>query len=880
MKHYRSPLDFAIALVVSIVFVEFIVMIILFLLGEILPALIILLDPALLVILLSQILYFLILKPLLAFVAVVRAEQGVAVPDAFKSPRRLLFTLFLCLFIAEMLVMMAIHLLKDLHPAYKLLLDPVLLLAILSPALYLLIFRPLMKIFEERRKGEEEARAGGRQIFRSPLVLLLTLSLLIFAVEALVMGMLVFTPHESAFIHALIDSSMLVLLLLPLLYLMVFRPLMMTIEERSDAELAALRETRRLQSYLNVAGIIVVVLDTSGRVQLINRRGCEILGYAEDEILGKDWFENFVPERIRDNMKFVFRALLAGDLETAGYYENPVMTKSGAERMILWNNTVLTKNGVAVNTLSAGEDITERKLTEKALKESETRYRLVHNTAFDGIIISNSRDIIVDCNESAARIFGFNKEELIGQEMGIIIPDKYKRLHKEGLRRFLETGISRIQGKIAEYEGVRRNGEIFPMELAVNNFMLHGEIHFTGVVRDITDRKRAEREREIIQTRLSQSQKMEAIGRFAGGIAHDFNNILTAIRGNAELALEDTRKDAPVYKKIDSIVTSVLLASKLTRQLLLFSRGQRFELVPLNINKLVADLLLMISRIIGEGITISTELDPGLWVIEADEGNIEQVIMNLAVNARDAMPEGGKLTIKTENTVIDSEQAKSIPGASAGDTVCLSVTDTGTGIEKDLLPRIFEPFFTTKEAGKGTGFGLSIVYSTVKQHTGWITVSSEPGKGTTFRIYFPAKKLTVAVTPERAVRQPEGAGESILLVEDDSQVREFTRDALAEHGFRVVEAGSAKEARDAIERDGDFRLLLSDVTLVDQSGFQLALDVLSRRPGTAVLLTSSYLDQSQKQTLESKGYRFLEKPYSMSGLLAEVKEALNTGKGR
>ena len=716
--------------------------------------------------------------------------------------------------------------------------------------------------------------------FWSPLRIVAVVAVSIFFSELLVMIILFFLSERLDPIHAIIlDAPLLILILSPLLYFFLFHPLITMVRQRREAELSAMREKERFQSYLDVAGIIVVVLDTEGRVQLINRRGCEILDYREDEILGKKWIDHFVPERIKDELSFAFRAVLAGDLETAGYYENPVLTRRGEERTILWHNTVLTEQGRVINTLSSGEDITERKLTEKALKESETRYRLVHDTAFDGIIISNAQDRIIDCNESAARIFGFSREELMGQDVLVLVPDKYRKLHKEGLKRFLTTGISKIQGRIMELEGVRKHGEVFPMELALNNFMLGGQIHFTGMVRDITDRKKAEREREIIQTRLSQSQKMEAIGRFAGGIAHDFNNILTAIRGNAELALEDIGKTDPSYKKIDSIITSVLLASKLTRQLLLFSRGQRFELVPLNTNKLIEDLLVMISRIIGESISISTELAPGLWTIEADEGNIEQVIMNLSVNARDAVPEGGRLTIRTENMVIDEERAKSIPDARPGEVVCLTVADTGTGIEKDLLPRIFEPFFTTKEAGKGTGFGLSIVYSIVKQHNGWVTVSSQPGKGTTFRIYLPARKDAAAVLAERAARHPEGSGESILLVEDDRQVREFTRVALSEHGFRVVEAGSAKEAREALEVQSDgFRLLLSDVVLMDQSGFQLALDVLSMKPDMAVILTSSYLEHSQRQTLETRGYRFLEKPYSMSGLLAQVKEALNIRK--
>jgi two-component system cell cycle sensor histidine kinase/response regulator CckA len=580
----------------------------------------------------------------------------------------------------------------------------------------------------------------------SPASLLTILVLSVFSAELVVMVLLFFFRDKlTPLTTILVDAPLLVLILSPVLYFFLFKPLLALVQERREAERALMRESNKLRKYLEVAGVIVVVLDRQGQVELINRKGCEVLGFREGEILGKNWLSNFIPERMKTEVQLVFSMLVsdakdAGDAE--GYYENPVLTRGGGERTILWHNSVLREDGHVIGLLSSGEDITERKLTEKALKESEARYRLVHNTAFDGIIIANSQDRMIDCNDSAARIFGFSRDELIGKPVSIVIPEKYREAHRKGLQRFIETGESRVQGQIAEYEGLKKSGEIFPLELALNNFTLGGAVHFTAMIRDITERKKSEREREVIQARLSQAQKMEAIGRFAGGIAHDFNNILTAIRGNAELAVEDMGKDDPLYSRLDGIITSVLLASKLTRQLLLFSRGQPFELVPLDMNKVISDLLLMISRLIGEEITVTAELAPGLWTIEADEGNIEQVIMNLAVNAKDAMPEGGKLTIKTENIVIDAHQAGSIPEARPGEAVRLTVSDTGVGMSRELASRIFEPFFTTKEAGKGTGFGLAVVYSIVKQHNGWITVQSSPGNGTTFRISFPvaAKK--------------------------------------------------------------------------------------------------------------------------------------------
>jgi len=717
----------------------------------------------------------------------------------------------------------------------------------------------------------------------SPARLLALLVSSVFSAELVVMVLLFFLRDRLHPVTVvLIDAPLLVLILSPVLYFFLFKPLLALVERRKEAERAMLLERDKLRKYLEVAGVMVVVLDRNGKVELINRKGCEVLEYREEEIIGKDWFSNFIPERIRSEVRLVFSMLVSGGRdasEAEGYYENPVLTRSGGERTVLWHNSLLKEDGRVIGVLSSGEDITERKLTEKALKESEARYRLVHNTAFDGIIIANSQDRIIDCNDSAARIFGYNRGELIGMPVSTIVPERYREAHRKGLKRFLETGESKVQGQIAEYEGLKKSGEVFPLELALNNFTLGGVIHFTAMIRDITERKKTERDRELMQARLSQSQKMEAIGRFAGGIAHDFNNILTAIRGNAELALEDLGKDDPLYPKVDGIITSVMLASKLTRQLLLFSRGQPFELVPLDINKVISDLLLMISRLIGEEITISTELAPEVWTIEADEGNVEQVIMNLAVNAKDAMPSGGKLIIKTENVVIDERKAEAVPGARPGETVRITVADTGVGMNRELVSRIFEPFFTTKEAGKGTGFGLAVVYSIVKQHNGWISVESSPGTGTTFRIYFPVmSRKREAAARHKEHTAADGVGERILLVEDDPNVREFTSTALASHGYRVTAAANAAEALEAFEKENrDIKMVLCDIVLSDQSGFQLVDQLLSKKPGLAVVLTSGFLDASQKPLLNGKSYGYLQKPYSMLSLLKTVNDSLARG---
>ena len=710
--------------------------------------------------------------------------------------------------------------------------------------------------------------------YRSPKIILLACGLSIFLVETLIMGVLSLLTPQIPTLHAVLDAFVLVLILSPMLYFLLFKPLIRLVRERDDAIGRLTEAHNRAQRYLDVAGVIIVVLDMEGRVSLINKKGCEILGYREGEILGKDWFDNFLPRRIKDEVGSVFKNLMAGTEDAArGYYENPLLTKTGDERVILWYNTILREGGRIVGTLSSGEDITDRKRTEKALKESEIKYRQVHSTAFDAILIADRHDRLVECNPSARKMFGYETGDMVGLGIRELMPEKYREMHASKVRHFLETGVSTSMNRVLEMEGLKKDGTVFPIEIVLNTFIIAGERYFTGMIRDITERKRNEEEKELIQTRLNQSQKMEAIGRFSGGIAHDFNNILSAIRGNAELALEDMKKDDPAYARLDGIILSVMLAAKLTRQLLLFSRSQPFELVPLDINKTIEALLVMIARLIGEEIAIKTELSPDVWIIEADEGTIEQVVMNLALNAKDAMPDGGTLSIKTRNVTVAEEDCKSIPEAHPGNVVCLTVSDSGAGMEKETMQRIFEPLFTTKEAGKGTGFGLSVVYSIVKQHGGWITVRSAPYKGTTFNIYMPAligkqARATIAMTRKR------GMGEHILLVDSEKNMLKFAQVGLSEHGYTVHVAQSAREALEVFKaHKGDLHVLVSDVLLPDQSGITLAGYLCARKKPLGVVIMSGYADERAKPEELGHKFKYLRKPFSLNALLTAVKEA-------
>jgi PAS domain S-box-containing protein len=377
------------------------------------------------------------------------------------------------------------------------------------------------------------------------------------------------------------------------------------------------------------------------------------------------------------------------------------------------------------------------------------------------------------------------------------------------------------------------------------------------------------------QDQLLQAQKMEAVGRLAGGVAHDFNNLLTAINGYTELLLGRDDIEESVVADIEQIRKAADQAAGLTRQLLAFSRRQPLQRQVMDLNRVVSEMDGMLRRLIGEDIELRAMLDSEEVRITADPSQLEQVIINLVVNARDAMPEGGRLTVKTKNVDLDEQACARISDARPGRFACLSIEDTGNGIPPEIVGQIFEPFFSTKGPAKGTGLGLAVVYGIVRQHGGWINVYSEPRHGTVFKIYVPASQTEVreVEAPQPATSGPRGAGQRILLVEDEDAVREFAARALRQSGYAVFEAADADQAAALFEREeGDFALVFSDVVLPDKSGIRLVEDLLAKKPELHVLLSSGYTDQkSQWPMIQERGFAFLQKPYSLADLLATLK---------
>jgi PAS domain S-box-containing protein len=388
-------------------------------------------------------------------------------------------------------------------------------------------------------------------------------------------------------------------------------------------------------------------------------------------------------------------------------------------------------------------------------------------------------------------------------------------------------------------------------------------------------------EAESIENQLLQSQKMEAIGTLSGGIAHDFNNLLTIIQGHAQLSMITMEESDPHYRDLRQIINASARATDLTRQLLLFSRKQAMEFVPVNLNQTVSNLLKMIKRLIGEDIEIRTELEPELWTIQADEGNVEQVIMNLSVNARDAMSEGGKITIKTENVYLSESEIKLIPESRSGQFIRCSIEDSGYGISPDVIQNIFDPFFSTKEAGKGTGLGLSVVYGIVKKHNGWINAYSEVGTGTIFKIYLPATSQKESEKTEEAISIPieslRGNGERILLIEDEKGVRLFTSTALRKNGYLPIEADSGKNALAVYEAEnGNFDLILSDVVLPDINGYQLIDALVKQGADMPAILCSGYTEEKIIRTIQDRSrFHFIQKPFTLRDIIELVYDCLH-----
>jgi len=522
--------------------------------------------------------------------------------------------------------------------------------------------------------------------------------------------------------------------------------------------------------------------------------------------------------------------------------------------------------GIVAGRLRRGIERLRRQ--ESALRVSELRFRGLVDLAADAILVSDSTTGIAEANRRASELTGYSRDEIVG------LPIKSLFSSAEITRApFRHEAVARGETVVVEWTLTRKDGSTVPVEMSTKR-MPDGTNQ--SILRDVSERRRAEAERRSLEDRLRQAQKMEAVGRLAGGIAHDFNNLLTAITGSLTLALRDVAPASPARRWLTEVDKAAWRAADLTRHLLAFSRQQMIEPRVLDLRAVVEGTGSLVARTIGEDVRLEVRLPGEPCPVEVDHGQIEQTILNLATNARDAMPGGGLLTLDV--SWADPAHLPSAARSERGERrfVVLSVGDTGHGMGEEVRARIFEPFFTTKPSGTGTGLGLAMVYGAVEQNGGWIEVESAPGRGSTFRIFLPEAREGVragsAPGPEEALR----GAETVLLVEDEQAVREVTAEQLASLGYRVLPCASGPEALAiAAGHEGPLHLLLTDVVMPGMNGRELATRLLEGRKGLRVLYTSGYgEDVVSRSGVVEEGVLLLEKPYSLLALAQHVRRAL------
>lgn len=553
--------------------------------------------------------------------------------------------------------------------------------------------------------------------------------------------------------------------------------------------------------------------------------------------------------------------------------EHRIIRRDGEMRYILVRTRIIREeSGDLLRVFGANQDITERKRAEELLRRSEEKFRKAFYTTPDSININRLADgMFVSINRGFSEIMGYSEDDVKGRtsvELNIWADTHDRAKLVKGLQ---EEG--RVENLQAAFRA--KDGRIIYGLMSASIIDLDGVPHILSVTRDMTQRKQSEEEKARLQSQLFQAQKMEAIGTLAGGIAHDFNNILTVINGFGTLLRMNTEKGDPRQAYIDQILTSSEKAAILTRSLLAFSRKQQISLKPLHIDDEVRSISTILKRLLTEDIELETRLSDGGATIMADSTQLDQILFNLATNARDAMPQGGTLIIKTGIVELDEEFVRTNGYGIPGEYVLLSVSDAGCGMDEATRKRIFEPFFTTKAEGKGTGLGLSTVYGIVKQHNGYITVYSEPDIGTTFRVYLPIVNEVVRDV-ELIQTSAERGNETILVAEDNADVREFISQILKAYGYSVIEAVDGVDAVEQFWRNVDsIDLLVLDSVMPRKNGREAHDEIEKAKPGTKVIFTSGYT----KDIFADKGihekFNFLQKPILPDVLLRKIREVLD-----
>ena len=643
--------------------------------------------------------------------------------------------------------------------------------------------------------------------------------------------------------------------------------------DNSEARIGERSDTRLLRAVVECAADGIILIDASGSVLMFNAACERLFRYSASEVIGQN-VKMLMPAPYRE--------------EHDRYLDNFHRT---SERKIIGIGREVfgqRKDGTTFPMdLAVGEakqddgsifvgiihDLTESKRVERELRESSARLRAVVETAVDGVILIDSRGRILMFNPACERLFQYRADEVMHENVKLLMPPPYSVEHDGYIRNFIETGHRKIIGIGREVVGRRKDGSTFPMDLSVGEAKQDGEAIFVGIIHDLTERKRTEEQ-------LVQAQKMETVGQLSGGIAHDFNNLLTVIVGNAEFLSENLKSRQDLKQLADDIGRAGDRGAELTQRLLAFGRRQILVPVEIECNELLDSMHKLLRRTLREDIEIRTDFDPAIPPAFADPAQLESAVLNIALNAQDAMPNGGRLTISTANASLDDHYKSLHPEVMAGEYVLVAITDNGEGMPKDVIERVFEPFFTTKEVGKGSGLGLSMVYGFVKQSNGHVSIYSEPGLGTTIRIYLPQGptkgKPPPAQSPADSEPLPRGV-ETVMIVEDDPFVRSFAVMRLQSLGYQVIAAVDGADALQKLRADVHVDILFTDIVMPGGiNGWELADLARGLRPGLPVLLTSGYaLETLAKHGRLRAGAVVLTKPYRKVDLARRLREVVS-----
>ncbi|MEE4602872.1 MAG: PAS domain S-box protein [Desulfobacteraceae bacterium] len=655
----------------------------------------------------------------------------------------------------------------------------------------------------------------------------------------------------------------------------------MDITERKQVEEALRQERDRAQKLLDIAGVMFVALDASGEVTLVNQKGRAVLGHEQKEIIGKNWFDNFLPDSMKDPTKTVFNRLMAGEIGPIEYYENAVVTKFGEERIIAWHNTILTDDeGNIVGTLSSGEDITNQKRAEVALQEA---YRIINRSKAVAFLWKNAEGWPVEfVSDNVKELFGYKAEEFASGKIaysGVVHPDDLERVEKEVAIFSADEG--REEFTHDPYRVVTKDEEIkWVDDMTFIRRDENGDItHYEGIVLDISERVSAEHEKEGLRGKLQRSQKMESLGLLAGGVAHDLNNVLSGIVSYPELILMDLPEDSKLRKPIETINESGHRATAIVHDLLTMARGVATPKAPLNLNDIVSDYLnspeFKKLKHFHPTVMVNTCLDTDLLYMDGSQVHIRKVVMNLVSNASEAIEDSGNVIISTMNRYLDRPQ-RGYDLVNTGEYVVLSVSDNGSGISSDDLERIFEPFYTKKVMGRsGTGLGLAVVWNTVQDHKGYIDVASDQS-GTTFELYFPitrdeltGKDLLIPIEGYK------GNGETILVVDDVASQREISCKMLEKLGYKAIAVSSGQEAV-AYLKENTLDLLLLDMIMDPGiSGRETYERIIEFKPNQKAIIVSGFAETDEVRETQKLGAgKYIKKPLTLEKIGLAIKDEL------